>query len=131
MMTSFQKFYPLQKIYWSIHSVKSIYQCINTFAVSIHILKYYALMHHSIITSLTHTMCTHTHTHKHTLTCTYTYTYTHTNAYTHSLAGEKFSEFDKSSVICQTKTIQIWLIIITLMAESIHLPNFSPPNTQW
>ena len=30
------------------------------------------------------------------------------------MAGEKFGEFDKSSVISQTKTIQILLIIITL-----------------
>ena len=43
----------------------------------------------------------------HMYTYTSTHTYTHTNAYTHSLVGEKFAEFDKSSVICQTKTIQI------------------------
>ena len=43
------------------------------------------------------------------------------------IAG-KFGEFGESSVICQTKTIQIFTYNYYLMAESIHSPNFSSPN---
>jgi len=40
------------------------------------------------------------------------------------LAGRKFGEFGKSSMICQTKTIQISTYNYNLLAESIHSPNF-------
>ena len=43
------------------------------------------------------------------------------------IAG-KFGEFGESSVIHQTKTIQIFTYNYYLMAESIHSPNFSSPN---
>ena len=46
---------------------------------------------------------------------------------TYRIAG-KFGEFGESSVICQTKTIQIFTYNYYLMAESIHSPNFSSPN---
>jgi len=39
------------------------------------------------------------------------------------IAG-KFGEFGKSSVICQTKTIQISTYNYNLSTEFIHLPNF-------
>jgi len=51
--------------------------------------------------------------------------------------GRKFGEFGKSSMIHQTKLIQISAYIYNLLAESIHLPIFfakcskqvnSPPN---
>ena len=42
--------------------------------------------------------------------------------------GEKVGEFGELSVICQTKTIQIFTYNYYLMAESIHSPNFSSPN---
>ena len=45
-----------------------------------------------------------------------------------SLAGENFGEFGESSVICQTKTIQIFTYNYYLLAEFIHSPNFSSPN---
>ena len=38
-------------------------------------------------------------------------------------------KFGKSSLIRQSKTIQILFIINILMAESIHLPNFISPTT--
>ena len=38
-------------------------------------------------------------------------------------------KFGESSVIRQTKTIQIFTYNYYLMAESIHSPNFSSPNT--
>jgi len=41
----------------------------------------------------------------------------------YSLVG-KFGEFGKSSLIPQTKTIQISTYNYNLLAESIHLPNF-------
>jgi len=41
----------------------------------------------------------------------------------------KFGEFGESSLIHQTKTIQISTYNYNLLAESIHLPNFFPPNT--
>ena len=40
----------------------------------------------------------------------------------------KFGEFGELSVICKTKTIQIFTYNYYLMPESIHLPNFSSPN---
>ncbi len=43
------------------------------------------------------------------------------------IAG-KFGEFGESSVIHQTKTIQIFTYNYYLMAESIYSPNFSSPN---
>ena len=43
------------------------------------------------------------------------------------IAG-KFGEFGESSMIRQTKTIQIFTYNYYLMAESIHSPNFSSPN---
>jgi len=39
------------------------------------------------------------------------------------IAG-KFGEFGESSLICQTKTIQISTYYYNLLAESINLPNF-------
>jgi len=39
------------------------------------------------------------------------------------IAG-KFGEFGESSMICQTKTIQISTYYYNLLAESIYLPNF-------
>jgi len=45
------------------------------------------------------------------------------------IAG-KFGEFGESSLICQTKTIQISTYNYNLLAESIHLPNFILPNVQ-
>ena len=44
------------------------------------------------------------------------------------IAGEKFGKFGESSVIRQTKTIQISTYNYYLMAESIHSPNLSLPN---
>jgi len=41
-----------------------------------------------------------------------------------SLAGRKFGEFGKSSMIRQTKTIQISTYNYNLLAEYIHSPNF-------
>ena len=49
------------------------------------------------------------------------------NLFNYRIAG-KFGEFDESSVIRQTKTIQIFTYNYYLMAESIHSPNFSSPN---
>jgi len=43
------------------------------------------------------------------------------------IAG-KFGEFGKSSLICQTKTIQTSAYNYNLLAESIHSPNFFSPN---
>jgi len=40
------------------------------------------------------------------------------------LAGRKFGKFGESSVIRQTKTIQISTYDYNLLAESIHFPNF-------
>jgi len=40
------------------------------------------------------------------------------------LAGRKFGEFGESSVIHQTKAIQISTYNYNLLIESIHLPNF-------
>jgi len=40
------------------------------------------------------------------------------------LAGRKFGEFGESSLIWQTKTIQISSYNYNLLAESIHLPKF-------
>jgi len=37
-------------------------------------------------------------------------------------------EFGESSMICQTKTIQISTYNYNLLDESIHLPNFFSPN---
>jgi len=42
----------------------------------------------------------------------------------------KFGKFGKSSMICQTKTIQISIYKYNLLAESIHLPNYFSPNAQ-
>ena len=47
--------------------------------------------------------------------------------YVYRIAG-KFGEFGESSVIRQTKTIQIFTYNYYLMAESIHSPNFASPN---
>jgi len=41
-----------------------------------------------------------------------------------------FGEFGESSLICQTKTIQISTYNYNLLAESIHSPNFFLPNAQ-
>jgi len=46
---------------------------------------------------------------------------------TYYIAG-KFGEFGESSLICQTKTIQISTYNYNLLAESIHLPNIFSPN---
>ena len=47
-----------------------------------------------------------------------------------SSAGRKFSIFGtESSVVHQSKTTQISTYNYNLLAESIHLPNFSSPNT--
>jgi len=40
------------------------------------------------------------------------------------LVGRKFSEFGKSSLICQTKAIQISTYNYNLLVESSHSPNF-------
>jgi len=45
------------------------------------------------------------------------------------IAG-KFGEFSESSVIRQTKTIQISTYNYNLLVESIHLLNFFSPNAQ-
>jgi len=45
------------------------------------------------------------------------------------IAG-KFGEFGKSSLIRQTKTIQISTYNYNLLGESIHSPNFFSPNAQ-
>jgi len=42
----------------------------------------------------------------------------------------KLGEFGESSVVCQTKTIQISTYNCNLFAESIHSPNFFSPNAQ-
>jgi len=47
--------------------------------------------------------------------------------YRESLAGSKFGE---SSVIRQTKTIQIFTYNYNLLAASIHSPNFFSPNAR-
>jgi len=41
-----------------------------------------------------------------------------------SLARRKLGEYGESSLICQTKTIQISIYSYILLAESIYLPNF-------
>jgi len=46
------------------------------------------------------------------------------------LAGRKSGEFGESSLIRQTKTIQISTYNNNLLAESIHSPNFFPPNAR-
>jgi len=45
------------------------------------------------------------------------------------IAG-KFGEFGESSLIRQTKTIQISTYNYNLLAESVHLPKFFSPNAQ-
>jgi len=52
----------------------------------------------------------------------------HTKTLYH-IAG-KFGKFGKSSVIHQTKTIQIFTYNYNLLAESIHLPNFFSSNAR-
>jgi len=57
-----------------------------------------------------------------------TYTYIHTNTYyntlhTYILYSRKVGEFGKSSLICQTKIIQISTYNYNLLTESIHSPN--------
>jgi len=44
--------------------------------------------------------------------------------------ARKFGEFGESSLICQTKTIQISTYNYNLLAESIHSSNFFLPNAQ-
>ena len=65
--------------------------------------------------------------------CMYVCTYVYVASYVPYSAGEslmveKFGEFGESSVIRQTKAIQIFTYNYYLMAESIHSPNFSSPN---
>jgi len=42
----------------------------------------------------------------------------------------KFGKFGESSLICQTKIIQISTYNYNLLAESIHSPNFFSPSAQ-